>query len=244
MNGHAKGKDRPPHKLGQDDLTMGAKGVNGIYTNAMDTLTASTRLQNHRRPSSLWHGMSTARGHPSTPPRSCGPFSTRAGPTLPLQHLRLPFAGQEARQPAHASRGHQRGHSSGEIAAAYAAGGLSARDAIIVSFPRGLAVTKHRSRKGAMAALGMSWEAARKHLVPGVVLACDNAPNSVTISGDAGPLIETVDRIKKSVPGVLATILKVDKAYHSPHMEEIGAEYHAAMTNAGVVGKVHTVPFF
>ncbi|KAF3480038.1 uncharacterized protein GIQ15_07014 [Arthroderma uncinatum] len=136
------------------------------------------------------------------------------------------------------------GHSSGEIAAAYAAGGLSAHDAIIVSYLRGLAVAKQHIRKGAMAALGMSWEAARKRLVPGVVLACDNAPNSVTISGDAGLVIETVDSIKKSVPGVPATVLKVDKAYHSPHMEEIGAKYHAAMTNAGVVGKVHTVPFF
>ncbi|KAH8693388.1 hypothetical protein GQ44DRAFT_695216 [Phaeosphaeriaceae sp. PMI808] len=136
------------------------------------------------------------------------------------------------------------GHSSGEIAAAYAAGGLSAREAIIVSFLRGLVVAKQHSRKGAMGALGMSWEAAKKYLVPGVVLACDNGPNTVTISGDAGPLEETVNSIKQSGPGVLATVLKIEKAYHSPHMVEIGAEYRAGMTDAGVVGKVHTVPFF
>ncbi|KAG4443875.1 hypothetical protein IFR05_000641 [Cadophora sp. M221] len=135
------------------------------------------------------------------------------------------------------------GHSSGEIAAAYAAGGLTAREAIVVAYLRGL-VTTRLTRKGAMGALGMSWEAAKKHLVPGVVLACDNAPNSVTISGDAGPLQETISSIKKSHAGVLATVLKVEKAYHSPHMAEIGPEYEASMTAAGVVGKVHTIPFF
>ncbi|KAF7563661.1 hypothetical protein G7046_g476 [Stylonectria norvegica] len=135
------------------------------------------------------------------------------------------------------------GHSSGEIAAAYAAGGLSAREAIIVAFLRGL-VTTRQSRKGAMAALGMSWEAAKQHLVPGVVLACDNAPNSVTISGDAGPLEETVKNIKQSGSGVLATVLKVEKAYHSPHMAEIGPGYNASMTDAGVFGKEHTLPFY
>ncbi|KAM4065795.1 acyl transferase domain-containing protein [Hirsutella rhossiliensis] len=135
------------------------------------------------------------------------------------------------------------GHSSGEIAAAYAAGGLSAREAIIVAFLRGLATTR-QSRKGAMGALSMSWEAAEKHLVPGVVLACDNAPKSVTISGDAGPVEEMVKRIKQSGSGVLTTVLKVEKAYHSPHMAEIGGEYYASMTDAGVVGNVHTLPFF
>ncbi|KJZ78545.1 hypothetical protein HIM_01936 [Hirsutella minnesotensis 3608] len=135
------------------------------------------------------------------------------------------------------------GHSSGEIAAAYAAGGLSAREAIIVAFLRGLATTR-QSRKGAMGVLSMSWEAAEKHLVPGVVLACDNAPTSVTISGDAGPVEEMVKRIKQSGSGVLATVLKVEKAYHSPHMADIGARYYASMADAGVVGNVHTLPFF
>ncbi|KAL7940018.1 hypothetical protein V8C42DRAFT_356517 [Trichoderma barbatum] len=135
------------------------------------------------------------------------------------------------------------GHSSGEIAAAYAAGGLSAREAIIVAFLRGL-VTNQQIRKGAMAALGMSWEGSKKHLVPGVVLACDNAPNSVTISGDAGAVEEVVKRIKQSGSGVLATLLKVEKAYHSPHMAEIGAEYSSSMADAGIVGRAHTIPFF
>ncbi|KAL6890027.1 hypothetical protein GGI43DRAFT_425686 [Trichoderma evansii] len=135
------------------------------------------------------------------------------------------------------------GHSSGEIAAAYAAGGLSASEAIKVAYLRGL-VTKQQNRKGGMAALGLSWEAAQEHLVPGVVLACDNAPNSVTISGDREPVEETVKKIKQSGSAILATLLKVEKAYHSPHMVEIGAEYFASMADAGVAGEANTVPFF
>ncbi|KAL7918584.1 hypothetical protein ACQKWADRAFT_330517 [Trichoderma austrokoningii] len=135
------------------------------------------------------------------------------------------------------------GHSSGEIAAAYAAGGLSASEAIKVAFLCGLA-TKQQSRKGAMAALSLSWEAAQEHLVSGAVLACDNAPNNVTISGDAISVDEIIKKIKETSPGVSATALKVEKAYHSPHMAEIRAEYSASMTNAGIEGKAHTVPFF
>lgn len=135
------------------------------------------------------------------------------------------------------------GHSSGEIAAAYAAGGLTAPEAMTVAYLRGL-VAARQTRKGAMAALGMNWDAAERHLLPGVVLACENAPNSVTISGDAGPVEEVVRRVKQSAPGVLATQLKVEKAYHSPHMEEVGADYRKNMTTAGVEGSAHTLPFF
>lgn len=136
------------------------------------------------------------------------------------------------------------GHSSYEVAAAYAARGLTAREAILVAYMRGRAVSKEQSRKGAMGALGLGWDAAKKHLLPGVVLACDNAPNSLIISGDAGPVQEIVANIKNCGSGVLAILLKVERAYHSPNMLEIGGEYHANMTGANIVGKVHTVPFY
>lgn len=68
MNGHAKGKDRLPHKFTQDGLTWPWVRRGSMASTPMDTLTASARLQNHRRPSSLWlsaaHGMSTIRGNP------------------------------------------------------------------------------------------------------------------------------------------------------------------------------------
>lgn len=50
------------------------------------------------------------------------------------------------------------GHSSGEIAAAYAARALLMKEAIVAAYFRGL-IMKHHTRSGAMAAIGMGSEA-------------------------------------------------------------------------------------
>lgn len=135
------------------------------------------------------------------------------------------------------------GHSSGEIAAAYAAGCLTAEEAIAVAFYRG-SISDTQQRPGAMAAVGLSWEQAKKHLIPGVVLACDNSPSSVTLSGDTEQLDVVLSTIKGAHEDVLAKMLKVDKAYHSHHMVEIGHKYHNAMASSGVKGKPPSTPFF
>lgn len=135
------------------------------------------------------------------------------------------------------------GHSSGEIAAAYAAGALTAQEAIYVAFYRG-AATKIQTQPGGMAAVGLSWEEAQHFLIPGVVRACDNAPKSVTLSGDADKLASVVAAIRESWPNAPLTMLKVSKAYHSQHMESLGAEYQRAMQDSGVIGRNPCLPFF
>lgn len=116
------------------------------------------------------------------------------------------------------------GHSSGEIAAAYAAGKLNADEAIIAAYYRGL-VAGEVSSPGAMAAIGMGREDTSVFLVPGVVIACENSPSSVTISGDKSTIEQVVNSIKEVKPEVLARLLKVDKAYHSHHMKQVGPKY-------------------
>ncbi|KAF9888394.1 hypothetical protein FE257_008672 [Aspergillus nanangensis] len=118
------------------------------------------------------------------------------------------------------------GHSSGEIAAAYAAGAISAVEAITIAFYRGQ-VTLLQSRRGSMAAIGMSSEEVQEYLEPGAIVACENSPTSVTLSGDANIVDLVVSRIKNAQPGILAKLLQVDKAYHSDHMLEIGQDYRA-----------------
>ncbi|KAK3900471.1 hypothetical protein C8A05DRAFT_45692 [Staphylotrichum tortipilum] len=93
------------------------------------------------------------------------------------------------------------GHSSGEIAAAYAAGKISMRDAILISHYRGLG-------KGGMLAAGLSKEEATKFCE-----GQDNAPSSVTLSGNL------------DAQGKFARALFVDTAYHSPHMEDASVKY-------------------
>ncbi|KAF5984768.1 putative polyketide synthase [Fusarium bulbicola] len=136
------------------------------------------------------------------------------------------------------------GHSSGEIAAAYAAGALTAREAIIIAFFRGSTTAEQKNLQGGMAAVGLGWAEAEKHLKPGVVIACDNSPTNVTISGDIEPLQAVVAEVKEAHPGIPATTLKVDKAYHSHHMLGAGEIYHAALVDSGVVGKAPQIPFF
>ncbi|KAI0010191.1 fatty acid synthase S-acetyltransferase [Xylariaceae sp. FL0662B] len=134
------------------------------------------------------------------------------------------------------------GHSSGEIAAAFASGALTAKEAIIAAHNRG-AVTRLQEREGAMAAIGMGWGDTEPYLQPGVVIACDNAPQSVTISGDAPTVKAVVSTIKKDSPGILARLLQVEKAYHSSHMVEIGSDY-LRLIGEQIDGKQPSVPFF
>ncbi|KAJ5783184.1 hypothetical protein N7457_004958 [Penicillium paradoxum] len=118
------------------------------------------------------------------------------------------------------------GHSSGEIAAAYATGAITAKEAITIAFYRGQ-VTKLQTKPGAMAAIGMGTESAQEYLQPGVVVACENSPKSVTLAGDSEAVEAVLAKIKDDHPDILARQLKVDKAYHSHHMAEIGDEYRA-----------------
>lgn len=135
------------------------------------------------------------------------------------------------------------GHSSGELAAAYAAGALTAKEAIVGAYQRGQAA-KLQNRKGAMAAIGLGWEAVEKFLnPPSVVVACENSPGSVTLSGDADAVKETVARIKEEYPDITARLLKVEKAYHSYHMREIGQDYCDSIL-PHLEGKKPTKPFF
>ncbi|KAI2820032.1 hypothetical protein CBS115989_3941 [Aspergillus niger] len=135
------------------------------------------------------------------------------------------------------------GHSSGEIGAAYAAGALTAREAIIAAWQRGLAAAG-QTRPGSMAAIGLGWEEVQSFLSPPtVVVACENSPKSVTLSGDAQEVQAVVARIKKEHPTVTARLLKVDKAYHSYHMHEVGHNYSATI-GRDLVGKRPGKPFF
>ena len=123
------------------------------------------------------------------------------------------------------------GHSSGEIAGAYAAGALTAEEAIICALHRG-AVTNLQKRSGAMAAVGMSWKETERYLDGNVAIACDNSPKSVTISGDVNAVEAVIADIRVSQPDMVTRKLQVDKAYHSYHMVEIGAHYHSLLENS------------
>ncbi|SCO58404.1 polyketide synthase [Fusarium fujikuroi] len=118
------------------------------------------------------------------------------------------------------------GHSSGEIAGAYAAGHISMEEAIVIAYYRGYVTTKQTLR-GAMAAVGMGVQGISKYLTDGVVVACENSPESSTISGDADRVAQVVAAIKHADPDMFARLLKVDMAYHSQHMSPLSVKYQS-----------------
>lgn len=133
------------------------------------------------------------------------------------------------------------GHSSGEIAAAYAAGFLSARDAVRIAYYRGLharlAGNSSTGQKGAMLAVGTSWEDAQdlvslRAFRGRLAIAAHNSGASVTLSGDADAVIhakKVFDEEKK-----FARLLKVDTAYHSHHMLPCGDPYVASLQECAI----------
>ncbi|RDA85038.1 hypothetical protein CP532_4577 [Ophiocordyceps camponoti-leonardi (nom. inval.)] len=135
------------------------------------------------------------------------------------------------------------GHSSGEIAAAYAAGALTASEAITCAHLRGQS-TRLKRRDGLMAAVGLGRDVVLPYLVDGAIIACENSPKSVTISGDAEAVRETLERIKAKEADTTTRILHVSVAYHSYHMRDVGGVYQGRLSPHMKQVKEPRVPLF
>lgn len=126
------------------------------------------------------------------------------------------------------------GHSSGEIAAAFAADMVSFQAAMAIAYFRGQAAAQlalEHNQKGAMLALGTSFEIASMLLQENAngyaTIAAINSPQSVTVSGDESA-IDNIQRIADA-RGLFVRRLKVKVAYHSHHMEQVAASYLASI---------------
>ncbi|KAJ4291251.1 hypothetical protein N0V88_006252 [Collariella sp. IMI 366227] len=132
------------------------------------------------------------------------------------------------------------GHSSGEIAAAFAAGRISMREAILISHYRGLGVHMAcgaNGAKGGMLAAGLSKiDAAefcgQEKYTHGLWIAASNAPSSVTLSGDFNLVQEACRELTEQKK--FARLLQVDTAYHSPHMKATSAKYLECLCSCNI----------
>nr|A0A2Z5TM64.1 RecName: Full=Polyketide synthase-nonribosomal peptide synthetase hybrid himA; Short=PKS-NRPS hybrid synthetase himA; AltName: Full=Himeic acid biosynthesis cluster protein A [Aspergillus japonicus]BBA91557.1 polyketide synthase-nonribosomal peptide synthetase [Aspergillus japonicus] len=132
------------------------------------------------------------------------------------------------------------GHSSGEIAAAYAAGILTAPDAILIAYYRGFHAGLAQGPegcRGGMMAVGMGVNEALEFCEQPAFLhhlhiAASNSPASVTISGDLEPLKQAKALLDER--GTFARLLKVDTAYHSHHMDRCAAPYLQSLQAANI----------
>ena len=143
------------------------------------------------------------------------------------------------------------GHSSGEIAAAYAAGVLPIGICMSVAYHRGMSVIDLSRRfshlNGSMMALGVD-EAGAKTLIEQIQgkgcaeIACVNSPKSVTISGDETKLIE----LKKLADeqNIFNRVLHTGVAYHSHHMQLVANDYRNNLGTINPVTQSSNVRFY
>ncbi|KAI3325962.1 hypothetical protein HD806DRAFT_428958 [Xylariaceae sp. AK1471] len=142
------------------------------------------------------------------------------------------------------------GHSSGEIAAAYCAGMITADEAICIAYYRGLVSQRSSSfskERGAMIAVATALADAQglcdeEEYEKRVCVAAINSPTSITLSGDSDA-VEEVHTIFED-EGKIVRRLHVDQAYHSPHMERCSEEYVRALEVLNIEPKRADVPWF
>ena len=128
------------------------------------------------------------------------------------------------------------GHSSGEIAAAYAIGALSLESACSVSYFRGRLAGKLResaSPAGAMISVNLAEKQVSAYLEKlgvadaEVTIACVNSPLNCTLSGPERAIDDIKEQADKD--SIFAQKLKTGVAYHSPTMLAIVDEYKQHM---------------
>jgi acyl transferase domain-containing protein/predicted O-methyltransferase YrrM len=144
------------------------------------------------------------------------------------------------------------GHSSGEIAAAYACGSLTTSEALQVSYHRGHLAgtikTRAPGNNGAMLAVGLSVQETEDYIskiemsLGKIGIACVNSPSSVTVSGDESAILALEEVLTASQ--IFARKLLVDTAYHSHHMEIIADDYLRALEPIRPRKAVDSICFF
>lgn len=131
------------------------------------------------------------------------------------------------------------GHSSGEIAAAYAVGALSHESACRVAYFRGKLAGQLRAtsyKPGAMLSANLREDEIPEYLrslkldspkETAVHVACVNSPYNVTLAGPE----QSIDALKADLDkkGTFAQKLNTGIAYHSPVMQAIAKEYVSLM---------------
>ncbi|XP_078355015.1 uncharacterized protein LOC144639606 [Oculina patagonica] len=132
------------------------------------------------------------------------------------------------------------GHSLGEVAAAYACGGLTIDEAIAVIYHRSTEQIKLKG-SGSMVAVRNSLEEVKEMCSKqeGIFVAAINGPRSITIAGERKGidfiLHENLSNSKK---------LRVQCAFHTPHMDAIKVSFERAMCNAVKTTKPFHLPSF
>ncbi|XP_026810325.1 fatty acid synthase-like [Rhopalosiphum maidis] len=112
------------------------------------------------------------------------------------------------------------GHSVGELACAYADGCFTLKEALLTMYWRSKILTQIDVPAGAMVAVGLSWEETQKRLPEGILAACHNSADSVTISGPKDITLKFAETLRQE--GIFAKpVDSMEYAFHSPYLDEL-----------------------
>ena len=121
------------------------------------------------------------------------------------------------------------GHSLGEFTAAVAGGALSLGDALRLVRTRGELMQAADPSGGMAAVLGLDAELVARTIVgTGVVVANENAPGQVVVSGPRDDLLRAGDLLK-AAGAKRVVALRTSAAFHSPAMRSVAPRLRQAM---------------
>ncbi|OQS12340.1 hypothetical protein B0T36_25630, partial [Nocardia donostiensis] len=135
------------------------------------------------------------------------------------------------------------GHSQGEVAAVYVAGGLSLEDAVRVVVARSRLISDQLTGAGAMASVALPAEKVAERLArygQAVCVAAVNGPAAVVVSGDPDAVQRFVDDCARD--GIRASHVAVDYASHSRHVEALREPLLREL--ADIVPRPAAIPFY
>ncbi|XP_046963777.1 fatty acid synthase-like [Vanessa cardui] len=113
------------------------------------------------------------------------------------------------------------GHGLGELGCAYADDCLTAEQTILSAYYVGLACIETPNIKGSMAVVGLGYNHVNLLLPPELEVACQNGPNSSTITGPASIMRTFVAKLVAQ--GIYAEDISCyDIPYHSRYVAEVG----------------------
>jgi [acyl-carrier-protein] S-malonyltransferase len=138
--------------------------------------------------------------------------------------------------------GYAAGHSLGQYAAAAAVGAFTTEEALRLARARGLLMAA--APAGAMAAVlgldGARIDAICADVAGIVVVANDNAPGQVVISGDR-EAVAAASELLRAAGAARVLPLNVGGAFHSPLMAEPAARFAATLDSAAIADPVRPV---
>lgn len=120
------------------------------------------------------------------------------------------------------------GHSAGETACAYADGTFTTEQAMLCALKRGESILENKLPLGAMAAIGLTWEEAKKRCPPTIFPACHNAEDNVTVSGPPEDINKFVATL--TAENIFAkTVDSSGAAFHSKYIAGAAPNFKKAL---------------